>query len=221
MQWVLICLPGNTFVKACTKCLQASVFVTTASGGYHFEACRRMLLPVSRPAVAAWNNKLYVFGGYESVGSPTQVTQCFDIQSQTWTEMPSVPGRRTACEFAIAIDDIFYVLCGVAQEIVEHPMLGVRVAERSVSSVCTFDPVSGRWTTVDNFTEPRVGSFSVAAMNEKIYITGGRRGGTTCHIIDCYNPRTNTLEVVGTTGDEAGTLSLCTSLCVMHENFGL
>lgn len=204
-----------------TYYLQASIFVADATGGYHFEACRRMLYPVSRPAVAAWNEKLYVFGGYELDGSPTQVTQCFDIQSQTWTEMPGVPGHRATCEFAVAIDDLFYVLCGVAQKITEHPMLGVRVAERSVSSVCTFDPVASRWTTVDHFPEPRIGSFSVTAMKEKIYITGGRRGSTACHTIDCYNPRTNTLEVVGTTGDEAGTLTLCTSLCVMHENFGL
>lgn len=180
-----------------------------------------MLYPVSRPAVAARNDKLYVFGGYELDGSPAQVTQCLDITSQTWTEMPGIPGQRVTCEFAAAIDDVLYVLCGVAQTIAEHPMLGVRVAERSVGSVCTFDPVAGRWATVHEFAEPRTGSFSVAAMNDRIYITGGRRGGAPCHTIDCYSPRTNTVDVVGTTSDEAGTLSLCTSLCVMHENFGL
>ena len=201
--------------------LQASVFVADVSKGYQFEACRRMLFPVSRPAVAAWNDRLYVFGGYELYGCPVSVTQCYDIASQSWTEMPGVPGHQATCEFAVAIDDTFYVLCGVADKITEHPILGVRVAERSVSSVCTFDLVSGRWTTIDRFPEPRTGSFSVAAMNDKIYITGGRRGGAVCHTIDCYNPRTNTLEVVGSTGDEAGTLSLCTCLCVMHENFGL
>lgn len=203
------------------NCMQASVFVADASGGFHFEACRRMLYPVSRPAVAALNDKLYVFGGYESNGFPAPVTQCFDIPSQTWTELPGVPGQKVTCEFAVAIDDVFYVLCGVAQKVAEHPTLGVRVAERSISSVFTYDLVSTRWTALDHFSEPRVGSFSIAAMNDKIYITGGRRGGAACYTIDCYNPRTNTLEVVGTTGEETGTLSLCTSLCVMHENFGL
>ena len=180
-----------------------------------------MLYPVSRPAVAAWRDKLYVFGGYELDGSPAMVTQCFDIPSQSWTELPGAPGHHTTCEFAVAIDDIFCVLCGTVENITEHPMLGVRVAERSVSCVCTFDPVAGRWATVNQFAEPRVGSFSVAEMKENIYITGGRRSGAACHTIDCYNPRTNTLEVVGSTSDEAGTLSLCTSICVMHENFGL
>lgn len=208
-------------VCACTKCIQASMFVADASGGYHFEACRRMLYPVSRPAVAAWHDKLYVFGGYELDGSPASVTQCFDLASQSWAEFPGPPGHHATCEFAVAIDNVFYILCGTAENVAEHPMLGVRVAERSIGCVCTFDPVAARWTTVDRFAEPRVGSFSVAAMNDKIYITGGQRGGTACHTIDCYNPRTNALEVVGTTGDEVGTLSLCTSLCVMHENFGL
>jgi len=197
------------------------VFVADAAGGYHFEACRRMLYPVSRPAVAAWNDKLYVFGGYETSGLPVFSTQCFDIASQSWTEVSFVPGSNTTCAFAVTINDLIYVLCGSSTSVIEHPMVGHRVPDRSVDSVLTFDPATCRWSTIFKFPEARIGGFCVTAMNDRIYITGGRWVGSACHSVDCYDPRTNSVEAVGNTGDEAGALTLCTTLCVMHENFGL
>lgn len=200
------------------------MFVADAAGGYHFDACRRMLYPVSRPAVATWNGKLYVFGGYGVDGSPAQFVQCYDVAAQRWAEVrPGVPGgSRTTCEFAVAIGDLLYVMCGSAPSVlVEHPMVGHRVAERSLDSIYTFNPVLCRWSIITHLAEPRAGSFSVAALGDLIYITGGYRNGLPCHAVDCFDPRTGCVEPVGSTSDGAGTLSLCTTLRVMHENFGL
>ena len=183
-----------------------------------------MLFPVSRPAVATWNAKLFVFGGYGPNGSPAQFIQCFDVAASRWMEVrPSVPGgSRVTCEFAVTIDDLIYVVCGNAPSIlVEHPMVGHRIAERSVTTILTFHPVLCRWSTIYQFGDPRTGSFSVAALNDRIYISGGQRGGVPCHAIDCFDPRTGCVEQVGSTSDGTGVLSLCTTMKVMHENFGL
>ena len=204
--------------------VQASVFVADAAGGYHFDACRPMLYPVGRPAVAAWNGRLYAFGGCGADGSPAQFVQCFDTAAQRWVEVrPGVPGgTRVSCEFAVAIGDLLYVLCGTAPSAAaEHPMVGHRVAERCVDRIYTFDPVACRWSAAYQFPEPRTGSFSVAALNDHIYITGGQRAGVPCRAVDCFDPGTGCVEPVGSTSDDAGTHSLCTTLRVMHENFGL
>jgi Kelch motif len=183
-----------------------------------------MLYPVSRPAVASWNGRVFVFGGFVADGSPAQFIQCLDVAAERWTEVrPGIPGgSRTTCEFAVAIGDILYVACGTAPAIIdEHPMVGHRVGERSINTIRTFHPVLCRWTTVYQFSEPRTGSFSIAALNEHLYITGGQHGGLPCYAIDCFDPRTGRVETIGNASDGAGTLGLCTTLRVMHENFGL
>ena len=45
-----------------TQSLQATMYVTDQERKYQFEVCPRMLYPVCRPAVAAFDKKIYVFG---------------------------------------------------------------------------------------------------------------------------------------------------------------
>ncbi len=52
-----------------------------------------------------------------------------------------------------------------------------------------------------------------------IYMTGGVRAGKQFNMVECYNPPSNTCDIVGTAKD--GCLSLCCTMTVMHENFGL
>ena len=75
------------------------------------------------------------------------------------------------------------------------------------------------WNVVHRFREPCSGNFSITTLDGKIYITGGLRAGRPFNMVECYNPETNTCEVVGTAKD--GCLSLCCTMTVMHENFGL
>ena len=79
------------------------------------------------------------------------------------------------------------------------------------------------------FNEPLRGAFSVTSLDDKIYMTGGHRGGghhqpqqpqQPHHAVDRYDPATNTVEEHVSSTRESD-LSLCTTMRVMHENFGL
>lgn len=207
-----------------TQSLQASAFVTDAARGYKFDVCPRMLYPVSRPAAAVWEDKLYVFGGFGDGGVPRQFVQCFDMASQKWTEVvPGFGGVYTACHYAVNIAGVFYVVCGETASLngAEHVVVGHRVAARRIDAVHTFCPVARLWTRVFRFAEPRAGSFSIATLGERIYITGGTKNGTSCYTIECFDPRGNAMETVGSAREGSGILSLCATMKVMHENFGL
>src|SRR6218665_1124863 len=206
-----------------TQSLQASAFVTDADRGYKFKVCSRMPSPVSLPAAAVWENKLYVFGGFGDGGCPRQFVQCFDISSQKWSESkPGFDGVYTSCQYAICINKLFYVICGDVPALfgTNHAMVGHRVAVRCIDSIYTFCPLLKLWTRVYQFLEPRTGSFCITTLDDKIYITGGLKSNLPCYTIECFDPRTNTMETVGSAREGSGKLSLCTTMKVMHENFG-
>jgi hypothetical protein len=204
--------------------LQASVFVTDAEKGYRFQPCPRMLYPVCKPAVAHWQNLIYVFGGYGLGGTPRQFIQCFDIAQQKWSEVPPLfKSSHVCCVYAVTISNLIYVICGVldSHHGKEHSMVGHRVATKCIDYICTFNPVSNQLTTVHTLTEKRTGGFSITSLHDRIYITGGLKAGLPHNAVDCYNPETDTLETIGSTREGSGTLSLCSTIKVMHENFGL
>ena len=207
-----------------TQSLQASVFVADATNNFKFEVCPRMPYPVYRPAVASWENYLYAFGGFGKGGVPYQFIQCFDIANQKWSEIrPGFRGVHTGCHYAVAIESFFYVVCGQTTTPygIEHPMVGHDVAKRCIDSVLRFCPISKQWTDLFRFPKKRTGSFSITSLENRIYITGGLKGGNPCNTIECFDPRTNSLEVVGSARDGTGMLTLCTTMKAMHENFGL
>ena len=72
-----------------TQSLQATVWVTDAapSTGYRFSVCPRMLYPVALPALARWQDKVFVFGGFGDGGVPRQFIQCFNLSTQQWSEI--------------------------------------------------------------------------------------------------------------------------------------
>ncbi len=207
-----------------SQSLQASVFVTTPRKNYRFEVCHRMLYPVCSPAVAAWQNQILAFGGFGEGGIPRQFIQCYDIARQKWFEIrPGIEGAYISYQYAVEIENLIYVLCGTVETIhgPEHPMVGHRVAEKCLDSIHTFNPITCQWKRIFQFPERRTGNFCVTTMDKKIYITGGQRKGQPYTTVDCFDPATGSLETAGSIREGKGALSLCTTMTVMHENFGL
>ena len=207
-----------------TQSLQASMFVTDADKGYRFDVCPRMLFPIYRPAVAYWERKIYVFGGISFGGVPRQQVQCFDLRDQRWDEPdPGIDSIDITYQYATCINGLFYLLCGHMRDdqSIEDPMTGHLVAQRSADSVYTFAPITGKWELIYKMAEVYHGNFTVTTLNDKIYITGGMKNGSAYYIVDCYDPHTNCVESVGSTREGVGSLSLSTTMKVMHENFGL
>ena len=211
-----------------SHCLQATMFVTDATHNFQFQVCPRLLYPVSRPALSTHNDQIYVFGGYGEGGVPRQFIQCFDTNTRQWCEVkPSAPGTflscSMACQYATFIDGKFYVFLGEKKypHGVMSRMVGHLIPERVVDSVYSFDPFSKQWAHLCSFAEQLSGSVCFATLKKKVYITGGERNGVAHFCVDCYDPATNTLEAVGNTAADKGCLSLCATMKVMHENFGL
>lgn len=207
-----------------TQSLQATMYVTDQEKKYQFEVCPRMLYPVCRPAVATYDKKIFVFGGFYKDGTPIHFVQQFDTTTQKWSEMTPIEGLNTACQYATCIGNLIYILCGDIGDTSRHPkkenpMVGHTVPPKYFDSVRTFNPISGQWKRVYRFAKPRSGSFSVTTLDGKVYITGGERGGVSYTSVDCYDPEMNNVETVGTCKE--GAFSLCSTMKIMHENFGL
>ena len=98
-------------------------------------------------------------------------------------------------------------------------MVGHLVPQRVVDSVYCFNPLSRQWKHVFTFAEQRTGCMCFATLDNRIYVTGGQKNDAPYYYVDCYDPATNSLQTVAHTDE--GSLSLCATMRVMHENFGL
>ena len=211
-----------------SHCLQATMFVTDASRAFQFQVCPRLLYPVSRPALGTHNDQIYVFGGYGEGGVPRQFIQCYDTNTRQWCEVkPTAPGTflscSMACQYATFIYNKFYVFLGEKKypHGIMSRMVGHLIPERVVDSVYTFDPFTKQWSHLCSFTDQLSGNMCFATLKNKVYITGGDKNGSPHFCVDCFDPETCSLEVVGNTVADKGSLSLCATMKVMHENFGL
>ncbi|KAK2145514.1 hypothetical protein LSH36_677g04047 [Paralvinella palmiformis] len=207
-----------------TQSLQASVFVTDSECFYKFDVCPRMLYPVCRPALATWGSFIYVFGGFGESGIPRQFIQRYDITNQKWSEIiPGIEGVYVSCQYATTIDDLIYVCCGelASYHGSEDIMVGHLIPHKCLDCILCFNPLTNNWKTQFQFPVSRTGRFSITCFGNKIYITGGESNGVPHNTVEVYDPETNLLEVVGNTREGEGALSLCTTMTVMHENFGM
>ena len=206
-----------------SQSLQAAVLVADKNNLTEFEPCPRMLFPVCRPAVTYHENKIYVIGGFSKHGAPFVYVQVFDIDAQKWYEINGLPVTwRLSVAYATFIQGIIYVVCGSVRNFraVENPVVGHPTPPRFIDRIKTFHPRTQEWFDRFMLPEPREGNFSIATMDGKIYITGGSKSGRTFNAIECYDPESNTIELVSNI-KEGCELSLCTTMNVMHENFGL
>ncbi len=206
-----------------TQSLQATMFMTSLETAYQFDVCPRMLYPICRPAVSHYDNKIYVFGGFQKDGTPLPFIQQYDISQKKWSELqPPSGGLHSAFQHATCINQVFYLLTSkmdMSEVETVNTMVNHAMPTKCVDCITTFDPISLCWTEVYRLDKPRTGDFCVATLDGKIYITGGNVDGEAYNMVDCFNPADNTMEVIGNARD--GCLALCTTMNVMHENFGL
>ena len=202
--------------------VQATVYVTDAASNYHFESCSRMLYALSRAAVVHHSERLYVFGGYDGGGTARRALQSFDTNTGQWTEVTSsVDDVPMSCQYAVCIDELIYVVTGEATSGGRpDATTGSAVKRRCADSLYTFNPRTLQWCHLARLPEPpHTGSFCATTLGGRIYLTGGLRGGRPYYAVDCFNVADNSVETVGNTAE--GSLSLCSTIRVMHENFGL
>jgi N-acetylneuraminic acid mutarotase len=221
-------VPGTGQSLACTNQLSAdrqACFRVKAQGPAVVPSAWTQSAPLPTPkadfTMAAWNNKLYAFGGYNlTAADPRNETYAYDPASGVWTRQADMPTARwgpIACEFNGQI----YVFCGqgtaggVNKNEVYDPvsntwqnktgapsglaaqgLMGVRYGNRFhlfyAAAHYEYDPAADSYTAKTGMPTARTWG-TCAVVNNRIYVIGGYAypGGTT-NVNEVYDPATDT-----------------------------
>jgi N-acetylneuraminic acid mutarotase len=146
---------------------------------------------VHHQAQAAFNGKLYIFGGclraISGEGGTTNVWE-FDPVADSYRALAPMPVKRCSA-IAETVNGKIYVIGGL--EPLENGM-GTRVTGRNEM----YDPATNTWTDRSPMPTSRDHAFS-GVVNNKIYVIGGRIGAgnipatTNIDIVEEYDPATN------------------------------
>jgi N-acetylneuraminic acid mutarotase len=136
---------------------------------------------VENPAVAVYNNKLYVFGGATAAFSgAVDKTAVYDPITNSWTELPAMPTARGGAT-AQTIGDLIYVAGGMNAD------------GESVATLEIYNPATNTWSSGPDLSLARDNAGS-AAIAGKMYVFGGRvrnAGGEvdpTLNSVEIYDP---------------------------------
>ena len=115
-------------------------------------------------------NKIYVFGGMVDIftGDNTNITQIYDIASNTWTQGANMPdlGSFMAGGYVPGAAKI-YIISGYNTGFIDSAQ----------DRTWAYDPVANSWTDLSatvSFPHP-AGGFAYGVINNKVYLSGGAR----------------------------------------------
>lgn len=183
-------------------------------------AKKAMPHPAHHLMIAAWQNKIYVFGGFvkpqASQGwQPITDSWVYDPANDNWTALAPMPTARGAGQ-AVALDGKIYVLGGASSNKSGAPgdPIGLGAAEQIVQDIVeAYDPAANKWETRAPMQTPR-NHFLAAAVGGKIYAVDGRTGSvfvtksSSTDLVEGYDPATNMWTLVGRDvvprGDDSG-----------------
>ena len=143
-----------------------------------------MPLPRSEHAVAEFNGRIWVLGGYPPGRLPSNLVQIYDPATSRWTLGPPLPEPIHHTHVA-SVGGRIYVLGGE----VEGASTGR--PERFVSNVWMHDPAVGGWVARAPMPTARGGG-GKAVIDGKIYVAGGRPPGGSA--FEVYDPATDKWE---------------------------
>lgn len=158
--------------------------------------------------VAVYNNKIYLFGGYEG-DSTTSSAEVYDVVHDKWSNIAPMPTEKP--NFACELNGKIYCVGGGSVEMYDpisdtyetkkpfpDAMSSSRMANLNNTlylSYCTtlhkYETVSDTWTSLAPMHTERSRHGMVAARG-KIYVFGGYDGSSFLKTGEAYNPATNT-----------------------------
>ncbi|KAM6935949.1 kelch-like protein 38 [Lycodopsis pacificus] len=142
-----------------------------------WEAMAPMPEAVLHPAVAASNQRIYVFGGEDAMQNPVRIIQVYHIARNMWSRMENRTVKNVSAPAAI-VDDKIYIIGGYTRRVI------------------AYDTKANRFIKCANLKERRM-HHSATVLNNKVYVTGGRHINGNDVIedsdnFDCYDPKTDT-----------------------------
>jgi N-acetylneuraminic acid mutarotase len=129
---------------------------------------------------AAYNGKIYVFGGDGS--ADRNINQAYDWISNSWSLKTNLP-RGVRGNAVATLNNLIYSVGG---------NIGTGSTFTPTNLVYAYDPVTNNWFQKASMNYPRaIAGITVA--NGKIYVMGGQIGSTTYSVnMEEYDPETNT-----------------------------
>ncbi|KAL7875135.1 hypothetical protein SRHO_G00061050 [Serrasalmus rhombeus] len=148
-----------------------------------WEPMAPMPTAVQHPAVAAHDQRIYVFGGEDAMQNPVRLIQVYHIGRNHWCKMENRTVKNV-CAPASVIDGKIYIIGGYTRRMV------------------AYDIKANKFVKCENMKERRM-HHSATVVNNKLYVTGGRY--LNGHDIiedsdsfDFYDPETDTWASKGT-----------------------
>ncbi|XP_067094010.1 kelch-like protein 38 [Osmerus mordax] len=148
-----------------------------------WEAVAPMPEAVLNPAVAAHNQRIYMFGGEDAMQNPVRMIQVYHIARNLWSNIETRTVKNV-CAPATVLNDKIYIIGGYTRRMM------------------AYDTKANRFIKCANLKERRM-HHSAAALNNKLYVTGGRyiNGQDVIEDSDSfesYDPKTDTWTSKGT-----------------------
>jgi len=189
-----------------------------ASSGSPWKTMKSMPTARSNSGIAVYNNKIYVFGGIGTSGSPVANVEIFDPSTNTWTVSANMSVAKTPA--AITVNNKIYVI-GDGNIVQEYdPSLGtwltkasmptqrqpfVTVVNNKIYAIGGYNSITGSLSTNEEYT-PATNTWAtkaymltarnstpVTAANNKVYAIGGEYSMNSPYNINQeYDPSTNT-----------------------------
>jgi N-acetylneuraminic acid mutarotase len=168
---------------------------------------RPMALPTHHVAFSELNGKLYAFGGFvlPESGPPAWVpinnAWEYDPATDRWKALAPMPTKRGSA-VAATVNGRIYVIGGAtvhpgSNEPAVHPAR----PHRSVATVEEYNPKTNAWSERSSMPTAR-NHAAIGAVNNKIYVIGGRLGGafiftaSNTNVVEEYDPATDQLGAV-------------------------
>lgn len=134
-------------------------------------------------SAAAFQGKIYVFGGIKSEGTVTIITDAnqftdvfvFDPALDSWTRRNPMPTPRT-CGSAVATSDRIYIVGGYTSG-----------PTRLATATLVYDPASDSWTTTGGLQRPRAYLAPVAIANVLLAVGGYDGSAVPLNTIESYD----------------------------------
>ncbi|KAI1894166.1 hypothetical protein AGOR_G00113020 [Albula goreensis] len=148
-----------------------------------WEPMAPMPTPVLHPAVAANDQRIYMFGGEDAMQNPVRMIQVYHITRNLWSRLETRTVKNV-CAPAVTIEDKIYIIGGYTRRMI------------------AYDTKANRFVKCENMKERRM-HHSAAVIDHKLYVTGGRyiNGHDVVEDSDsfeCYDPKTDVWTSKGT-----------------------
>nr|XP_055067916.1 kelch-like protein 38 [Misgurnus anguillicaudatus] len=148
-----------------------------------WEAMAPIPTAVLHPAVAAHDQRIYVFGGEDAMQKPVRMIQIYHIGRNLWCRVENRTVKNV-CAPAAVIDDKIYIVGGYTRRMI------------------AYDVKSNRFEKCENMKARKM-HHSATVVHNKLYVTGGRFINNQDNIedsdsFDCYDPKTDSWVSMGT-----------------------